>query len=345
MVKMLDEILEQPAAIERCAKHNSDTIRELAERVKNEDIGSIVLAARGTSDHAAVYGKYVFEILTGIPVGLSAPSVFTMYHRKLKMDRCLVIGISQSGMAEDVLEVIRQANETGALTVSATNNAASPLAKESHYHLDLSAGLEKSVAATKTFTTEMYLLASLAARIAGDEGILEELTRLPGMMTNMLDTPDDIAEKVQRYRFINECFVLARGINYAVALEAALKIQETNYVRAKAYATSDFYHGPLALLDSDIPVMIFAPKGASFPDIARMAGKLEKMGMEMIMVSNDEGMLAKGACRLRIPDTDNDILSPYFNALHAQMFACHLALSKGLDPDSPRRLHKITITK
>ena len=292
-----------------------------------------------------MYGKYVFEILTGIPVSLSAPSVFTMYRKKLKMDRCLVIGISQSGMAEDALAVIRNANDAGALTVSITNFPESPLAKEAHHHLDCSAGLEKSVAATKTFTTEMYLLAALASEIADDDSIRRELSILPETMSEMLAAPNDIAEKVQRYRFMDECFVLARGINYAIALEAALKIQETNYVRAKAFATSDFYHGPLAMLDRDIPVFIFAPKGASFQDIAKMTGTLEEMGIEMIMVSNDQEILEKGACRLPIPDTDNDIISPYFNVIHAQMFACQLALAKGLNPDSPRRLHKVTITK
>jgi glucosamine--fructose-6-phosphate aminotransferase (isomerizing) len=345
MIKMLDEIREQPLAIRRCAGNNLATIKELARTVKRKDIASIVIAARGTSDHAAVYGKYVFEILTGIPVSLSAPSVFTMYNKTLKMEQSLVIGISQSGMAEDVLEVIRGAKEAGALTVSTTNAATSPLAKEAHHHLDCSAGLEQSVAATKTFTTEMYLLASLAAEIAEDAYIKKELSTLPDTMSQMLAAPNDIAEKVQRYRFMNECFVLARGINYAVALEAALKIQETNYVRAKAYATSDFYHGPLAMLDRDIPVIIFAPKGPSFPDIAQMVNKLEAMDIEMIMVSNDDGMLAKGACGLRIPDTADDIISPYFNIIHAQMFACQLALAKGLDPDSPRRLNKVTITK
>jgi len=256
-----------------------------------------------------------------------------------------VIGISQSGMAEDVLEVIKNANEAGAPTVSITNSPGSPLAKEARHHLDCSAGPELSVAATKTFTTQIYLLAALAAEIAGEAGIKNELAALPGKISEMLESSSGIAESVQRYRFMHECFVLARGVNYAVALEAALKIQETNYVRAKAYATSDFYHGPLALLDADIPVVIFAPKGPSFPDIADMVGKLGGMDMELIMVSNDEGMLSKGACGLPIPDTSNDIISPYFNVITAQIFAYRLALAKGLDPDSPRRLSKITITK
>jgi glucosamine--fructose-6-phosphate aminotransferase (isomerizing) len=345
MKRMLDEILEQPVAIERCAAGALNTIRELAHIVKQKDIGAITIAARGTSDHAAVYGKYVLEILTGIPVGLSAPSVITMYSRKLRMDNSLVIGISQSGMAEDVLEVIRNANMAGALTVTITNNEESPLAREAQHHLNCSAGPELSVAATKTFTTQIYLLAALAAELAGEMNVKRELSALPAKISKMLEGASGIEENVQRYRFMNECFILARGINYAIALEAALKIQETNYIRAKAFATSDFYHGPFALLERDIPIIIFAPKGPSLPDVANMVEKLVEMGMELIMISNDEEMLAKGTFRISVPDTCNDIISPFFNVINAQIFAYRLAIARGLDPDSPRGLSKITITK
>jgi glucosamine--fructose-6-phosphate aminotransferase (isomerizing) len=144
---------------------------------------------------------------------------------------------------------------------------------------------------------------------------------------------------------MNECFVLARGINYAVALECALKIQETTYIRAKAFASSDFYHGPLALIDRNIPVIVFIPEGPSFKDSLQMMKKLEENGIDIIAVSNCEDILSASNCRLAIPHTKNDIISPYPNVVISQLFACKLALAKGLNPDKPRRLNKVTITR
>jgi glutamine---fructose-6-phosphate transaminase (isomerizing) len=144
---------------------------------------------------------------------------------------------------------------------------------------------------------------------------------------------------------MQECFVLARGINYAVSLEAALKIQETTYVRAKAFASSDFQHGPIAMIERDIPVIIYAPEGPSLSDMMEMIGKMREGQIETIIVSNNKAALEMGTCSFAIPQTDNDLISPFFNVVIAQMFACQLALVKGMNPDSPRGLHKVTITK
>lgn len=345
MVQMWNEIWEQPLVLERCIDRNMATIREIVNVLNSMDIRSVCIAARGTSDHAAVYGKYVIELLTGIPVLLAASSVFTMYQGRLKLKNTLVIGISQSGKAADVLEVIRRANEEGAVTVSITNFPDSPVAAEAGYHLCCEAGLEKSVAATKTFSAQIYLLAQLAAEWAGNAEIRTELSGIPQKLSQVFPVSGLIEEKVCRYRFMSECFVLARGINFAVSLEAALKIQETTYVRAKAFATSDFQHGPIAMVNREIPVILFAPKGPSLKDVSEMAHKLVQDQIELIVVSNNKDMLALGTTAFPIPDTDNDIISPFFNAVVAQMFACRLALEKGLDPDNPRRLSKVTITK
>lgn len=345
MVKMWDEIFEQPAVLERCLKRNSGIIREIVEAIHAHNISFVYIAARGTSDHAAVYGKYVIELTTGVPVALAASSVLTMYQSSLKLKNCLVIAVSQSGKAADALEVIRNANEQGALTVSITNAPDSPLALEAGFHLDCDAGLEQSVAATKTFTAQMILLAQLAAEWAKDENVKRDLSLIPGKMSRTFEISKAVEEKVARYRFMNECFVLARGVNYAISLEAALKIQETTYTRAKAFATSDFRHGPIAMLDRDIPVIIFAPDGPSLKDTTEMINRLKEKGIEIIIVSNSKELLDLGTTSFTIPETDNDLISPFFNAAVAQMFACQLALVKGLNPDSPRGLSKVTITK
>lgn len=345
MTHMWNEIKEQPSVLERCFQSNRNAIGEIVKAIGSRNINSVVIAARGTSDHAGVYAKYVVECALGIPVALAAPSVLTVYNKSLKLDKSLVIGISQSGRAADVLEVIREANRQEAVTVSITNFIDSPLAMESKFHLFTDAGLEKSVAATKTFTSQLYLLAHLAAEWAKDEDMKRQLLQVPQILPDVLGTSDYIKEKVQRYRFISECFVLARGMLYSTALETALKIQETTYVRARAYATSDFHHGPFAMIEKDMPVIVLAPEGPTLKDATKMIHKLKENQAELIIVSNKEDVLKLGDCSFTIPKTSNDAISPFYIAVVAQMFACQLALAKGLNPDSPRGLNKITITK
>ncbi len=345
MTQMWDEIKEEPKVIETCFSRNRSLAVEIVEDIRQRNIDRIMIAARGTSDHAAVYAKYIMEIMLGIPVALAAPSIFTVYHRNLQLCNTLVIGISQSGKAADVLEVIKSANSAGALTVSITNYPDSPLALETKYHLDCSAGIEKSVAATKTFLAQITLLATLTAVWAGDEKILNEIEYLPQKVEIIIQNAGYIIEKVQRYRYMEECFVLARGVNYAIALESALKIQETCYVRAKAYATSDFYHGPYAMIEQGMPVVVFAPNGPSLEDVKEMIIKLKGSGAELLIISDNEELSAFGDCFFAIPSVNNDIISPFYNVVIAQIFACRLALAKGLNPDSPRSLNKVTITK
>lgn len=344
MVKMWDEIWEQPVVLERALRDLS-AVQAVVQAVHAQKINFVYIAARGTSDHAAVYGKYLMETMLGIPVALAASSVLTVYQRDLHLKNALVIGISQSGKAADVLEVIKNANSQGAITLTITNAPDSPLAQEAKFHLDCNAGAEVSVAATKTFTAELFLLAQLVAEWAADPDFKAELALVPGKITQTLEIARDIAEKAVRYRFMNECFVLARGINYAIALETALKVQETNYVRAKAFATSDFWHGPIAMVNRDIPVFVLAPAGPSLPDVSAMIEKLQQNQAELVIISNRPELLQMGTCSFAIPETENDAISPFFNIVTAQMFACQLALIKGLNPDSPRGLNKVTITK
>lgn len=344
MVKMWEEIYEQPLVLERCFKHNQLVIKDIVKTLEGMNINSVVIAARGTSDHAGVYGKYIIEHALGIPVALAAPSIITVYGKKLKLQNSLVIGISQSGKAADVLEVIRDANSQGAITVSITNFVDSPLALESKFHLFSDAGIEKSVAATKTFTAQLYLLAQLVAEWSQDAFMKHELCLVPSKVNDTLEVSEVIMEKIQRYRFMEECFVLARGINYAIALESALKIQETTYIRAKAYATSDFHHGPFAMIEKDTPVIIYAPDGPSLKDLVEMTHKLKLNQAELTIVSNNKEILSYADCAFTIPNTSNDMISPFYNVIIAQMFACQLALTKGLNPDCPRGLNKVTIT-
>jgi glucosamine--fructose-6-phosphate aminotransferase (isomerizing) len=344
MIKMWEEIWEQPGVLERCLRDLS-MVSEAVKAIRSRKIEFVYIAARGTSDHAAVYVKYLIETLLGIPVVLAASSVLTIYQRNLILKNALVIGISQSGKAADVLEVIKSAAKQGAITLTITNALDSSLDQVAQFHLYCNAEKELSVAATKTFTAEIFILAQLVAEWADDDGFRRELALLPGKIVQTLDMTKNIADKVIRYRFMNECFVLARGINYAVALETALKIQETNYVRAKAFASSDFWHGPIAMVNREIPVFILAPSGPSLNDLRAIIEKLKQDQIELVIISNHTQLLEQGTCSFAIPNTENDAISPFLNVVVAQMFACQLALLKGLNPDSPRRLNKVTITK
>lgn len=345
MTKMWEEIMEQPLVLKKTIETNSRVIDELIQELKTREISTVIIAARGTSDHAAVYAKYAIETLVGIPVSLAAPSVFTMYNKRINMKNCFVIGISQSGKAADAIEVVKSAAEQGAVTMSVTNFVDSPLAEASKFHLFCDTGVEKSVAATKTFTSTVYLLINFIAKWAQNAELLEELKSVPDIMNRLFQKTDCLDEVVTRYRFMKECFVLARGINYSIALEAALKIQETTYIRAKAFAVSDFQHGPFAMLERDMPVIIYAPEGPSFKDITEIVNKVKDSGADILVISNNRELRAMGDSSIEIPENLSDYVSPLINVAVAQMFAGKLSVLKGLNPDSPRGLNKVTITR
>lgn len=345
MTLMWQEIMEEPKVLRDCMKLNKGTIEEIVTCLKESDIQNVIIAARGTSSHAGIYAKYAMGIKLGIPVSLAPPSVFTLYNKELNMKKSLVIGISQSGKAADVLEVLKSANKQGAPTISITNYEDSPLAQESKFHLFCAAGPEKSVAATKTFTSQVFLLAQLVAFWADDEQFKRELSEVPGLLETTFENAEQIRKAVERYRFMSDCFVLARGLNYPIALETALKIQETTYVRAKAFATSDFHHGPFAMVDENTPVIIYAPKGPSLKDVKEMIAKLKTVGADCLIISNDPETLEMADCAIKIYDMENDFITPLINGSIAQLFACNLALLRGRDPDHPRGLSKVTITR
>jgi len=345
MVKMLSEIYEQPEVINRILLKNEELINEIVLEIQKRQIKNVVIVARGTSDNAAIYGKYIIEYCVGIPVSLAAPSILTMYNKKIDYSQSLVIGISQSGQALDVLEVLLQAKEQKAITIGITNYIKCPIADTVQYHLFTNAGEEESVAATKTYTGQLAMLAMLVCKWSNNMEIFAMLKTVPNYMKEIFKQENIIEEMVQRYTYIDDCFVLSRGINYPIALESALKIQETSYIKAKAFSLADFQHGPFAMIDAHTPVIVYAPKGPSLEDSITMLQKLEYANAEIILITNQEELLKKYKTSFRIPDIEEDIISPFFNIIFAQIFACKLSLARGCNPDAPRSLHKVTITK
>ncbi len=347
MTLMEKEIFEQPEALKNCFSYNRETLNKLVSDIRNKGIVNVVIAARGTSDHAGIYGKYLIESYVGVPVGLSAPSAVTLYGGNINYDNMLVIGISQSGKAADVLAVMEQAKKNGALTCTVTNDETSPLAKCADYHLFCNAGLESSVAATKTFGTQLYIMAYLALMWAGRDDMVKMLAEVPEKIRKVLDDNEKVKALATRARFMTDCFILSRGITYPMALEAALKVQETNYVRAKAYPVSDFHHGPFAMVDDGTPVFVYAGSGKETrKDTVEMIEKLKAVGADVLVISADDDLLSLGDVSFKIPASGgNDFIDMFSFAVFGQLFACNLAAVKGRNPDAPRGLKKITITK
>lgn len=354
------EIQEQPAAIERALDRASLVLAEIVAEVARREIEQIVLVARGTSDHAALYGQYLFQYLNGIPVALATPSVITLYGARPRLGKALVIGISQSGAAPDVVGVIQQARAAGALTVGITNGESSLLAGEVDYALFCSAGPELSVAATKTYTTTCALLALLAASLPGGEVLRDHIKSLPDLVTAALTSEFAVSAAVLRYVHARDCVVLGRAFHYCTARESALKLAETCYLVATPYSTADFRHGPTAIVEQGRTVLLYAPTGRTLPDNLDLLKLLKTKGADTLVVSPDPALLelATSPIAVHLPplvgnirgygaETDinvEELLSPIAYIVYGQFLALHLSLARGLDPDHPRGLTKVTLT-
>jgi glucosamine--fructose-6-phosphate aminotransferase (isomerizing) len=266
-----------------------------------------------------------------------------MYHSKLNLSKWLVIGISQSGESTDITEVVKQAKEMGALTLGLTNVKGSTLAKISDYSLFCDAGEEKSVAATKTYTSTLGLVYLLSAALKGDDKMPEKLKTAAGVMKKIFAEEEKIANVVARYRYMTQCMVVARGLNQCTCQEAALKLAETCYIVAKAYSAADVQHGPIAAVYEGFPVFMYAPAGKAYSSMVELAHKMKESGAELIVFSPEDEILKMATTAIKIPDVEEEI-SPIVDIVAGQLFAQYLAVSKGNNPDQPRHLKKVTLT-
>src|SRR6476660_7322423 len=340
---MLSEIAEQPEALARTISEERKKIAKLGLTLKERPIKLIVLVARGSSDNAALFGRYLLEITTGIPVSLSAPSVHTIYNAKLKLDHALVVGVSQSGEGEDINLVLDSARRCGACTVGITNEPNSSMTSLVDETLLMHGGRERSVAATKTFTGQMLLFYLLAAALAETRPAWSYET-IPDFAARALEQQPAILELVQRYVFMENCVVVGRGLAYANAYELALKLMETCYVVAERFSSADFLHGPVAMVERHFPVILFAPPGVMLPGVKSLIERLRELHAETLAITSD--LDAAGACTRSIvmPREIDEFVAPIPYIVPGQLFAALLAEAKGLNPDSPRSLSKVTRT-
>lgn len=353
---MWKEISETPRIFGEIQAANKSVMDALVADIKSSGKTNFVAAARGTSDHALIYFKYVLEVNSHYTVGLSAPSVVTLYKGKINYANSIVIGCSQSGKAADVLEVIRKGNEQGAITIAVTNDVESPMAKEAKYHLHLNAGLESSVAATKTFSSQLFVMLWLASELSSNKEDLLHLKNLKQEIEKVIPQIDALTTKyADKFKDMKSGFVLSRGITYPIALEATLKLQETCYIQMKGYAGSDFYHGPMAMVNETTPVIIYCAKNNGDPEMKNLVRadqikcieKMLSLKAPVLLVTNDvvlTGKFAKCNEALLNYDVPEEVCMFAF-ALFAQMLACKISCGIGNNPDAPRALNKVTITK
>jgi glucosamine--fructose-6-phosphate aminotransferase (isomerizing) len=345
-MSLLSEISEQPGRIKDLLSSQRKNVERVAAEIKKRDIQYVFLAARGTSDNAGRYANYLLGAVNGLPLALATPSLFTYYKRPPTLKNALVIGISQSGKSPDIVSVLEEGKKQGCLTIAITNEVRSPLARTSDFVLDIQAGPERAVAATKTYTTELMSIAMLSAALSGKKSLWDELSEVPRWMKSALRHNAQIEDAAQRYRYIDQTVVLGRGFNYSTAFEWALKLKELTYIIAEPYSSADFAHGPIAMVESGYPVFAVAPKGKVFGSMLDMLKRLRSdISAELVVISNDKKALALAQVPLTIPADVPEWLSPLVCILPAQLFAYHLTRAKGFDTEKPRSIRKVTETK
>jgi glucosamine--fructose-6-phosphate aminotransferase (isomerizing) len=342
-VALIDEIREQPEVAARLLREAGPEIAAICEAIKAADPAHVVIAARGTSDHAAIYAQYAFGVLAGLSVGLATPSVHSLYGASPDYGRALVIGISQSGASPDVVGVIRAARAQGALTLAITNTPGSDMAEAAQHHIALRAGPERAVAATKTYTATLLVLAMLSAGLSEAE-TGADLALLPDALAATLEQDDEAARIAADMRSLNRCVILGRGYHYATAREWALKLKELSYTLADPYSTADFIHGPLALIEAGFPTFCVAPRGATDQDSAEVIERLGELGARLLIASDDPEVRARGTWSLTLPANLPEWLMPIVSIVPGQLHARHVTMAKGGDPEQPRSIQKVTLT-
>ena len=342
--QLYQEIHQQPQVIETLVTQPQDAIKALSNEVRSRQIQHIFIAARGTSDNAGRYAKYLLGAHNQMDVSLATPSLFTIYQHPPNLRDSLVMGISQSGKSPDIVSVLKEGQRQGALTAALTNFPASDLGQAANIVIDLQAGEEVSLAATKTYTAQLTSIALLSTQLSSRSGYQQELEKLPCQVNDVFKIEDLVENLAERYRYMSHCAVIGRGFNYATAFEFSLKLKELTYTIAEPYSSADFLHGPVALIDRGFPVFVIAPSGAMVPRMQALVEKVQTRSAEVILLSDQKEMLVQVMQKIPLPSGIPEWLSPITTILPAQMFAMYLAHTRNLDVDNPRGLNKVTET-
>jgi glutamine---fructose-6-phosphate transaminase (isomerizing) len=338
------EIREQPEALQRLLTQGRDRAFEIAAAIRKHQPRYAVIAARGSSDNAARYGEYVLGTHNQLTVALASPSLYTKYDAAPSLEGALVIGISQSGQSPDVVAVLEAGRQQGAVTVSLTQEESSPLAVAAEHFFPLQAGKERAIAATKTYTNQLLAMAMLGAAMKGTRALWDELAKIPDLVAEAIRLNDDLVAGAEQFKAAQRIVMIGRGFNFATACEIALKVKETSYAMAEPFSPADFLHGPVAMLDEKLPLFLVAPSSKVSDDLDQILqlGRQRKAGI--IAVSDREDVLAEATAALRIPTGVPEWLTPIVAVVPGQLWAQAFALARGVPPDAPRGLSKVTLT-
>lgn len=333
---MRADMAEQPDVLRRLAERRSEIVASLA----GEEPVGVVLVARGSSDYAAVFARYLLEVATGRPVALAAPSLLTLYGTELRLGGWLALGISQSGRTPEITTVLERYGAAGARTVALTNEAGSPLAAAADVSVVLGAGEERAVPATKTFTAQLAAVALVAEALGRVPWSAGDWDRIPDLIDGLLADPGPAGAAAEALGDAHELVAVGRGYLMCIALEAALKLREASGVRAEGWSAADFRHGPMTVARGEIPLLAVSASGPAAADVEELAGRLERAGTTVLRLADWPG------ASLPYPGAGlSEPLCALPAALRAQQLALALAMRRGIDPDEPPGLRKVTPTR
>ncbi|MFI6942280.1 SIS domain-containing protein [Streptomyces sp. NPDC050418] len=339
---MAAEMAEQPAVMRRILEQGAPRIRAVAEQIAARKPRFVLLTARGTSDNAALYAKYLLEIRLGLPCGLASMSTTTAYGARPDLRDVLVITVSQSGGSPDLVDSTRAARDAGAITLAVTNNPDSPLAAVSEHHIDILAGPEKALPATKTYTASLLSLYLFVEGLRGGDGA--EAAPLPDLAAELLARGAEVKQLASRYRFAERMVITSRGYGYPTAKEAALKLMETSYIPALSYSGADLLHGPLAMVDNISPVIAVVTDGKGGEALQPVLDRLRGRGADLVVIGPREQVAAASAGFVLPTAGLAEELQPILEIIPLQLLAYEVTIARGQDPDAPRALAKVTET-
>ena len=339
------EIREQPGVLRRLLSEGRDAAERAASAVKHFAPEWVLIAARGSSDNAARYAQYLLGAHNRLGVALAVPSLFTLYEAPPALARALTIGISQSGQSPDIVSVLSEARAQGGATLAVTNEASSPLSQVADRTIPLLAGAEQAVAASKTYTAQLFALAMLSAALEGNAERWAELAQVPDWVDQVLEQHADLSARAELFHGTQKLVVLGRGFNYSTAFEIALKLKETSYLVAEPFSGADLLHGPVAMIDHGFPVILLAPSGRALNEARALLALLSERGARVLAISDVSELLPAAEARIELPRGVPEWLSPIVAVVAGQLLAAALALSSGRNPDRPRGLSKITLTR
>lgn len=341
---METEALETPAVLEKQFVENQSVLKKIIAKIREVNPTTAITIARGSSDHAATFAKYLLETRAGMITSSAAPSIYTLYEKKLPVKNCLVIGISQSGASPDIVNMMTSMREAGAITVAFVNEQHSPLANAAEFVVPLWAGQEKAVAATKSYIASLSALIHFVAMLSGDNELMQVLSRLPESLRHATEV--NWSSAIEQYQNVQNTFVIGRSFSFPIAQEAALKFKETAKIHAEALSSAELLHGPFGLVDSHFPLLVFAQQDQAFSGIIDVVQRSLKLHARVMIATPmlDKLNLPEGLIQLPMPKSLHPVCDPLLIIQAFYIMMARLSLARGLNPDAPLNLTKVTKT-